>query len=158
MPKITLKGFDELERNLKRLSNVAAGKVLTKGVRAGMSVIRKDMRNRVPNLEHAGVQLHREIKTRISKRERFGIRGVIFVSKKAWWARFREFGTAAHSIRVKDSNVLAGEGKVFGTEVTHPGVRQQPFFRPAFDERGPAAMAAMGRKIWSELRRLAVVK
>ena len=155
MPAITLRGFDDLERNLKRVGNQAAGKVLTKGVRAGMNVIRKDARARVPNHEHGGVQLHKEIKTRISRRERTGIRGVIFVSKKAWWARFIEFGTVAHRIRPKGKKVLAGDGQVFGTEVAHPGQRQAPFLRPSLDVKGQAAIAAMGRKIWAELKRMA---
>lgn len=154
MAKITLHGFDQLERNLKRVGNEAAGKILTKGVRAGMNVIRKEARARVPNHEHAGVQLHKEIKTRISRRERHGIRGAIFVSNKAWWARFIEFGTVTHRIRAKSNGVLAGEGEVFGTEVAHPGQRQHPFLRPAADAKGKAAISAMGRKMWAELRRL----
>lgn len=52
------------------------------------------------------------------------------------YARFVEFGTKPHVIRVRNKRVLANvrTGDVFGTVVNHPGTTAQPFLRPALDD------------------------
>ncbi len=45
-------------------------------------------------------------------------------------AHLIELGTAPHPINVKNKRVLAGDGQVFGTSVSHPGTRARPFMTP----------------------------
>ena len=44
-----------------------------------------------------------------------------------------EFGTKAHTIKVKSAKVLTDGKKFFGKVVNHPGTVAQPFLRPALD-------------------------
>lgn len=43
-----------------------------------------------------------------------------------------EFGSAPHTIKVKDAKALSNGQSFFGKEVQHPGTQAQPFLTPAF--------------------------
>ena len=48
------------------------------------------------------------------------------------YAKYVEFGTKPHEIRIKNAKVLTDGKDFFGKEVHHPGTKPQPFLRPAF--------------------------
>lgn len=52
-----------------------------------------------------------------------------------YYAPYVEFGSLTHVIRAVNKKVLAdvNKGKIFGTQVTHPGTDAQPFLRPAVE-------------------------
>lgn len=53
--------------------------------------------------------------------------GVISVGTDHWYVT--EYGANPHIIEAKNKQVLAGNGKIFGKRVNHPGSRAQPFMR-----------------------------
>ena len=61
------------------------------------------------------------------------LEGYVKVGTSHWAPN--EFGSRAHTIRIKDKKVLAGDGAVYGKEVQHPGTPAQPFMRPALFQR-----------------------
>lgn len=69
-------------------------------------------------------------------------------SKKQWYARFREFGTKAHSVKPKRAKALQVGLDTFRARVRNqPGTAAQPFLRPALDENGGDAQTAMGNEV-----------
>jgi HK97 gp10 family phage protein len=61
---------------------------------------------------------------------------------KAFWAKFVEFGTAAHLIKPKNKKSLffaAANAEV----VHHPGAKKRPFMRPALDNTQRTATEAV---------------
>ena len=69
---------------------------------------------------------------------------------KAFYARWVEFGTAAHTIKARNFPALGPRGR-YGYEVDHPGATAQPFFYPAFR----ANRKEVKRKIGAATRRAA---
>ena len=62
--------------------------------------------------------------------------------KKAFWAAWVEFGTAAHLIAAKSAKSLFFAGSNVES-VKHPGAKKRPFMRPALDRTfRPAVDAA----------------
>lgn len=61
--------------------------------------------------------------------------------KLDWRAHFIEFGVRPHVITAKRARVLADKetGDLFGRGAHHPGLRADPFIRPALDENAEAA-------------------
>jgi len=47
-------------------------------------------------------------------------------------AKFIEFGTPPHIIKVKNKKVLSDGKRIFGTKVNHPGTHPFPFIRNTF--------------------------
>lgn len=64
-------------------------------------------------------------------------------SRKAWIARFVEFGTGAHTVTARKQKALKLYGLgVYRKRVDHPGMPAQPFMRPAFDTGQSASQTA----------------
>jgi len=67
----------------------------------------------------------------------------------AFWARWTEYGTAAHAIRPKRGSAVlrfdTASGPAFAQGVYHPGARAQPFFWPSVRARRRAAVARVVR-------------
>lgn len=69
-------------------------------------------------------------------------------SKKQWYAKFREFGTKAHSVKPRRAKALQVGLDTFRARVRkHPGTPAQPFLRPALDEKVGDAQGAMGSEV-----------
>jgi len=69
-------------------------------------------------------------------------------SKRQWYAKFREFGTKAHSVKPRRAKALQVGLDTFRARVrNHPGTVAQPFLRPALDENGGDAQTAMGNEV-----------
>lgn len=51
---------------------------------------------------------------------------------EAFYARWVEFGTRPHIIRVKKARFMTRGGVNFGTKVNHPGATQKAFFYPSY--------------------------
>lgn len=64
------------------------------------------------------------------------------------YAHLVERGTKAHIIRAKNAAVLAGNGRVFGRSVRHPGTKARNFLQQAVQAAGSAAQNKMLAKIY----------
>ena len=77
--------------------------------------------------------------------------GKVFVGVN--YAKHLEYGTKPHIIRAKRAKVLAGNGKVFGRVVNHPGTKAYPFWRPAIKATKTEAPKIMQKIITKELNK-----
>ncbi|BBB65910.1 hypothetical protein UNDYM_1657 [Undibacterium sp. YM2] len=142
-----IKGGDELQKFLDQLPAKIEANIMRSSLRAGAKVILDAAKENVP-VEHGDLRASLRISTR-SKR------GVVTAtvkagSKKAFYWRFVEFGTAAHGIKPKKAASLLF-GNVFAESVLHPGARAKPYMRPALDTQAGAAIQAVGEAIKKRL-------
>lgn len=150
---IRLDGAAAMDRVLRELPKKVARKALNNAVLAGAGVIRKAA---LANLN--GVGGRRAIVTANVRQSEFAVTRRVGIHKDKWYLTFREFGTAAHIIRNKsrsDAKVLASRktGEVFGPVVEHPGQRQRPFLRPAFDNNAVKAIDAIGKRLGDNIEK-----
>ena len=137
---IQITGLQELEKALLELPQALHGKVLNAAVREGAKEIRKEAQNRAP-VGSVGHQvgkkgrksyisnvrpghLKRNIKIRIAKTSKGEAKGYVYVSWKAFYGRFLEYGTKRMSAK--------------------------PFLRPAFDGQWQAAARKIGDELWDK--------
>lgn len=140
MAKTTVKieGIEEVVRQLqKRGLSVQAG--LEAICTAGALVIEKEA------ADNAGGSIADEMMHETTARKGDMVEVSVGPSKEAWFARFVEFGTAAHRVRPKERKALKFEGR-YSARAAHPGGRAQPFLRPALDTKGAKAQQAMAKK------------
>lgn len=165
--EIQIDGLAELNALLETLPANIQGKVMRGALRAGQSVILAYAKQRVPvgptSAEnermwgaYAGA-LRDSLK--ISTRLKNGVASASLTAgnKKAFYARFVEFGTKAHTIKSKTGKVLSFNGKEVPW-VHHPGAKPQPFMRVAVDSQARAAVEAvaayLGPRITKEIGKL----
>lgn len=156
MADVQIKGLKELYEALQQLPVKMEQNVMRGALRAGAKVLEAEAKQGVPvappNEENARLYGGRQGLLRDSVRVSVRVRrGTITASVKAggkakggglaYYARFVEFGTAAHYIRAKSKKGLSLGGAVF-RGVMHPGARPKPFMRPAFDTQHRAAIEA----------------
>lgn len=144
-----LRGFKELDDQLKTLPNKVAGVALERAVHAGAKVIRDEARRLAP--KHDGPypksrkdrkpgMLKRSIVSRTNKKVRDGITVNIGPSKRAWYGRLVEMG---HAIVTK---ATAGKTRKAGRNVP-----PKPFLRPAMDAKGAEAVKVLGVRLMREI-------
>jgi HK97 gp10 family phage protein len=71
-------------------------------------------------------------------------------SGDAFYAKFVEFGTAAHAIKGRNGGWLSFGG-LFAKSIQHPGMQAKPFMRPALDAKASDAVVAVGNYIKKRL-------
>lgn len=147
MAEETIIGGAELDSFMQQLPVKVERNILRSALRAGVNEFKDEAKVRVPVDEG---DLRASFRTTTRSR-----RGTVYVSlkvggKKAPHAHLVEFGTAAHKIMAKKQDALAFNG-VAVREVDHPGAKPHPFFRPAFDTKPAAAVAATAAKIRERL-------
>lgn len=140
MITVRIEGAAEIQKVLDTLPKRIQGKVMVAALRAGGNEIRKDAKARVPIRSEPGPKPLKKG----SRRGRLPgfLRASIIVrkvpgadmievgsSKRAWYGRLLEFGTRYMSAR--------------------------PWLRPAFDEKGPAALAKIGESLRKNIERIA---
>jgi len=116
-------------------------------MRAGVNVLKAAAIDNIP-VDTGALRRSVKVSTRSS-------RGVVSAKvsaggKDAWYARFVEFGTAAHVIKAKPGRFLS-IGGAYLTSVNHPGARAKPFMRPALDNKADDALRAFAAKVRSVL-------
>ncbi len=73
-----------------------------------------------------------------------------------FYAHIVEYGARSHRIAPRGRGRLEIGGQFVAGAVTHPGVRPQPFMRPAADSRLAEAVAVMTQKIRDRLQKQGV--
>lgn len=154
---VQITGLAELHRVLQELPAKIEFNVLRGAMRAGLSVIAAEAKQSAPVDDG-------DLKNSIRIRPNRGAKGRGFASmvlvaggKAAWYAHLVEYGTASYytgkgkTVGKPYTITPKGSGKNSGlwfggqvrASVTHPGIKPQPFMRPAFDtQQGQALQAA----------------
>jgi HK97 gp10 family phage protein len=152
MADLIITGGKELAEFLKTLPQKLERNVMRSALAAGARVIANEAKANAP------AKSKRLIKSiRVSTDARKGVIEAYAKAggKKAFYANFVEFGTAAHTITAKSGKMLkftARDGnKVTIKEVLHTGAIAKPFLRPALDTKAPEAIRAIGSKIKERL-------
>lgn len=144
-----LKGIAEMEKKLHQLGTRMATRGVSSGIRAGGSVIIKEMRRRAPketgSLKKAIGQKIKNYRGQKIMTGIIGARSKSYATKKgkrnpAFYAHLVELGTAPHATGKKKAFYRRGKGR-------HPGAKAQPFMRPAWDSAAPRSRQAVIDKL-----------
>jgi HK97 gp10 family phage protein len=145
-------GLKELQAALRNVTPVVEGRIMGGAINAGIAVFRDDARQRVES-----PKLRKGIKVRAVKARRGSIIREVYIDRKsgAYYATWLEFGTASfytgkgrtvggpYNIpKSAQKKMLSFDGKV-RKSVRHPGIKPQPYMRPAFDANGAKAVERM---------------
>jgi HK97 gp10 family phage protein len=156
MKTVQIKGLADLNKVLKTLPEKLERNVLRAAIREGAAVIMREAKANVPiatpNLEnqtqYGGYAGALRDSIRVSTRLRNGkVTASVIAGGKTkrganvYYARWVEYGTAAHTILPAKVKSLFFGGKAFES-VEHPGASPRPFMRPAMDTRATAALQA----------------
>lgn len=146
---LAITGGADLDAFLRTLAPNIERNIMRSALAAGARVIRDEARANVP--VHLG-ELKKSV--RVTTRSKNGTvsASVKAGSKKAWYWRFVEFGTAAHEIKPSRMRSMFFAG-LFSDLIEHPGARARPFMRPALDTQANAALDAVGDQIRKRLTR-----
>ena len=147
MAEETIIGAAKLDSFMQQLPVKVERNILRAALRAGVNEFKAEAKQRVPVDEG---DLRASLRVTTSSKSGTVYAKLKVGGKKAPHAHLVEFGTAAHKIRPKKQHALAFAG-VAVREVDHPGAKPHPFFRPAFDAKPAAAVAATAAKIRERL-------
>ena len=149
MSEVNIRGASELQQFLNQLPAKMEANIMRAALRAGANVIKEEAKANVPAKDgdlRDSVRVSTRLKNgRASASVKAG-------NKKAWYWRFVEYGTAAHTIKAKGNGILSFGG-FFGRSVAHPGAVAKPFMRPALDTKANEAINAVGIAIKKRLTR-----
>ena len=147
---VQISGLKELQASLDRLAKRDSNRIARRGISKMAQIIRKEMRAQAPR--ETG-DLRKNLNYRIFRDSRGGFRGKVGPKPQAFYARFIEFGTAAHIIPRKDTKGRPQKKLRIGNNVyasvKHPGITPKPFLRPAFESSKRRAVDEAGKLMWS---------
>lgn len=148
--EVVVKGLSDLQNVLDTFDVNVEKKIMRGALRAGTKVILTEARSNVQRITKSGALLKSlRISTRVNRRGYITSR-VIAGSKKAFYALWVEFGTAAHFIAPKAAKALSFAG-VFEAGVDHPGAKKSPYLRPALDTKTGAALEAFADTVRAKI-------
>ena len=160
MADIEIKGLKELYDQLQQLPVNIEKNVMRGALRASAKVIQAEAQRRAPEAPPSSVaakkygatpgELKRSIRVSVFAKAGTVMARIRAGNKKAFYARWVEFGTAPHEERPKNSKSLFLAG-VFREQVNHPGAKMHPFMRPAFDGEWRSAVDAAAEYIRARL-------
>lgn len=142
---IKMLGIEEMTKNLEKLGTRVALRGPAVAVRAGSSVIIKEMRVRAPretgSLKKAIGQKVKNYRGNKTVTSIVGARSKSYGTTKgkrnpAFYAHLVEMGTGPHRTGKKKFGYRRGAGM-------HPGAKARPFMRPAWDAAAPRARDAV---------------
>lgn len=136
---VRVTGLKELQKFLDELPAKLEQNVMAGALRAGAIVLQEQAKENL--LSHGSIvhgALIESLKIGTSTRQ-----GVVMavVRTKLFYAKFVEYGTAAHVITGKNGGWLSFGGG-FSRAVDHPGAVAKPFMRPALDTKATQATIA----------------
>ena len=152
MGEQNITGLKELQQFLDALPAKIEKNILRGAMRAGSKVQMARAKELVPietEGKHPGA-LRDSLRIKTSARNGVVKASVVAGNKKAFYASWVEFGTAAHFIKPKNRKSLFFAG-LAREVINHPGAKPKPFMRPALDATVQAAVAAVGDYIRKRL-------
>jgi len=143
-----LNGFDELQRQLRRMSPRDSSRMAKIATRKSAKILLNEMRLRVPV---RGGTLRRSLGL-VSVRRRtpgawfkVGARSGKRLKNDGWYAHLVEFPTRAHSTQKGDYLARTNRrAKQAAGGVDHPGTKSRPFMRPAVDASAKKIIDSIG--------------
>jgi len=165
-------GLKELQAFLDQLPAKVEANIMRAALRQGANVVLQEAKNQVSVKEG-----YLRDSLRVSTRSR---RGTVTATVKSslYYAKWIEYGTAAHLIKVQDEErptrmtrtglkkfnlrtinkminrgSLVIGGQFVGPVVSHPGATPKPFMRPALESQSQAALLAVGEAIKKRLNK-----
>lgn len=167
MKNLHIEGGLELDRLLQTLPVKLEKNIMRAALAAGARVIMREAKAKAPVGQPSNVNASEyggyPGALRDSVRVTTGVTrtGQAFASVKAggrtkkgadvFYAHIVEYGARRHMIRPRAKKALEIGGKFVGGEVDHPGVRPQPFMRPAVDSKLPEALLEVTSQIRKRL-------
>jgi HK97 gp10 family phage protein len=153
---VELKGFEDIEKILDALPKALGPKVVRACLREGVRPYIKEAKQNASNADNTG-GLSKSIGVLNTRGDSVGItvgtrRGKSF--KKGYIAHIVEYGAAPHVIspkKKKKGKVLKFGGGFVTGSVNHPGMKQQPFLRPAWETKKAVVKKAIGEALKKEL-------
>ncbi len=160
-----VKGLSDLQKMLDTLPAKVEANIMRAALRAGANVIKEEAKLLCPvgPPSSRGAKRYKLYQGALRDSIRVGARlknGKVTATIKAggrvrgadvWYARLIEFtGSAAHIIRAQKGKALAIGGGLLAS-VEHPGMKAQPFMRPAMDTKSDAAIQAVGEYVKKRL-------
>lgn len=153
-----LRGFKELDDQLKTLPNKVAGQALVRSLHAAAKPIITEARRLAP--KHDGPYpkhrkdrkpgtLRRSIIARVNKAYRDGAAIFIGASKKAWYAYMVEMG---HVIVTRKTTGKTRNARRQNARAAGRNVAPRPFLRPAFDSKAAEAVKVLGVRMMYEIK------
>lgn len=152
-------GLSDLNKMLQDFPAKLEGNIMRGAMRAGSSVFRRRIRESVPIRSGA---LQKSVKLRTKSRRGRVSATVSVGSTEAFYAHMIEFGTASfyqgsgRSVRApykitKKNKKALKFGNLFAPSIVHPGIKPQPFMRPAMDQGQAEALEAVAAYIRSRI-------
>jgi len=154
MLEVKINGLAELEKTLSELTDKLQRNVLRSALRAGAKVIETQVKEQLQDdgSVHTGRlrdSIHASVRV-IRGKPVATITAGGSGKNAAFYARFVEFGTAAHDIKPKKHKSLFFAG-LMREVVHHPGAKKKPFMRPALDTASAPATLAFALQIKKRL-------
>jgi hypothetical protein len=156
---VELKGFEDIEKILDALPKALGPKVVRACLREGVRPYVRQARINAKAIGNSG-GLAKSIGIINTRGDSVGItvgtrRGKSF--KKGYIAHIVEYGAVRHPIKPKkkkNGKMLRyghGPAYLFQGEVDHPGIKDKPFLRPAWEAKKVEVKKAVGESLKKEL-------
>lgn len=137
-------GLSDLQKVLNELPAKLEANILRSALREGAKVVYAETVHRAPAKSGALVA-----SLKIGTRLRRGV-ATAYVKTNIFYARFIEYGAAAHEIKPKNHKSLFIAG-LFREVVEHPGIKPKPFMRTALDVSKTQAVVAAAEAMKTRL-------
>ena len=143
-------GLKQLHNALKQLPGKVADKQVGQSAAAGAAVVREAARrnlvSKLKTVDEGTTQTVRAIVSRRAEKSPTHVTYHVGVKSNKFYLNFIEVGADPHIIKPRrkgGKKVLANKetGEFFGKTVKHPGVKMQPWLRPALDQNKEKAVA-----------------
>lgn len=149
---VHISGLKELQKMLDTLPAKLEANIMRGAMRAGAKVIEVEAKNNVPvksGVLRDSIRVTGRLKGHtVSASIKAG--GKTKNGGDAYYAKWVEYGTAAHVINGKNGGWLSFGG-LFTKSVDHPGAVPKAFMRPAMDDQSQNAVVATGEYIKKRL-------
>lgn len=149
--------FKQHKAELKGLERAARKEAIEEALLAGGEIIHSAAQSRAPGKIELRIIGGRTLRKKVDPRmmqvvKANGKFAAIGPDAKHWFYRFAEFGATPHDIAPVKRRALKFEnGVLAGSASASGGVRMRPFLRPAVDNKGEAAVKAMGDVLAREI-------
>jgi HK97 gp10 family phage protein len=167
MSEVHVKGLDELQKFLDTFPDKLQKNIMRGALRAGARTIMKQAKDNVPvgppsstnKKIYGGYAGALRDSIRVASRRNKGNQVMVSVvaggkvkktGANVFYAHIIEYGAASHTITAKGMKSISFGGMFFQT-VQHPGMKAQPFMRPALDSHAQIATVAVGNYIKNRL-------
>lgn len=154
MSEVRIEGLDELDKLLQAFAPRVEANILRGSLNAANKVILQKAKELAP-VDDGDLKASIRVTSKIKRANGWVESRIVAGNKKAYYANWVEFGTGTFYSGTGDSvrrsyiiRPRTTKGLFFTNtvreEVRHPGIKPQPFMRPAFDMKQNEALKQFG--------------